>query len=71
MVEKCEEHSGCLQAISNLQISGRDLWSHVNAIEAALPKLVPIWVTITLTIMGALTGSALTFAGMISKFTGN
>ena len=66
----CDQHSGHVEAIKNLQDSEKDLWEHVNKIEEALPKLVPVWVTITLTIMGAVTGAALTFAGMMLKFAG-
>ena len=43
-------------------------WEHINALENALRKFVPVWTTIVLMVGSALTGSALTFAGMIIKF---
>lgn len=70
MDEYCKEHSGCMAKIESLQHGETEQWEHINKIEAALPKLVPVWVTIALTVMGAVTGSALTFAGMMFKFAG-
>ena len=68
--EKCEAHSGFEEAIDNLKQSDTDQWDHINKIEAALPKLLPVWVTIVLMVMSGLTASALTFAGMWMKFSG-
>lgn len=68
--EKCDAHSGFDEAIENLKESDKDQWTHINTIEAALPRLVPVWVVIVLMVMSGLTGSALTFAGMIIKFSG-
>ena len=69
--QQCKDHSGCMESIKNLQDSDKTQWKHIDTIEAKLPKLVPVWVTIVLMISSALTGSALTFAGMIIKFSGN
>jgi hypothetical protein len=66
----CIGHSGVAESIINLKKSDVEQWEHITKIEAILPKLVPVWVTIILMVMSALTGSALTFAGMIFKFTG-
>ena len=57
--------------IESLEKSDVDQWSHITSVENALRSLVPIWVTIVLTSAGFITGSALTFAGMIIKFAGN
>lgn len=65
----CSEHSGFVESLKNLKISDEKQWTVIDKIEAALPKLVPVWVTIILMVMSGLTGSALTFAGMIMKFT--
>lgn len=70
MDEFCKAHSGVIADLDNLKSDGIEQWRHINSIEDRLPKLVPIWVTIVLTVMGALTGSALTFAGMMLRFTG-
>lgn len=69
--EKCDAHSGFEKSIENLEKSDIDQWTHINKIEAALPRLVPVWVALVLMLMSGLTGSALTFAGMIIKFTGS
>ena len=69
-MEKCEAHSGLNEAIENLKKSDEEQWDHINKIEEVLPKLLPLWVTVVLMIMSGLTGSALTFAGMIIKFSG-
>lgn len=69
-MELCREHSGIKADIDNLKQSDKDQWEHITAIETALPKLVPVWITIVLTVMGAITGSALTFAAMMFKFAG-
>ena len=66
----CSGHSGHVEAIKTLQASDKDQWTHINKIEAALPKLVPVWVTVVLMVMSAVTASALTFAGMWMKFSG-
>jgi len=67
---QCQKHSGVAEAIKNLQQSDTDQWEHINRIEAALPKLIPVWVTVVLMVMSAVTASALTFAGMWMKFSG-
>jgi len=69
--ERCDAHSGFEKSIENLEKSDVDQWTHINKIEAALPRLVPVWVALVLMLMSGLTGSALTFAGMIIKFTGS
>ena len=69
-MEKCEEHSGLEKSIENLEKSDKDQWEEINGLKKALTRLVPVWTTIVLMAMSALTGSALTFAGMIIRFTG-
>ena len=58
------------EQITVLKENTDDQWSHINKIEDALTKLVPIWTTVVLMTMSALTASALTFAGMLIKFSG-
>ena len=57
--------------IETLEKNEVDQWEHITRLESALTKLVPIWVTAVLTTSGFITGSALTFAGMIIKFAGD
>ena len=61
----------CETEILHLQKSDNNQWEHINGLEKALSHLVPIWTTVVLTLMGAMTGSALTFAAMMFKFAGN
>lgn len=69
-MDYCDAHSGFEKAINNLEKSDVDQWKHIEAIEARLPKLVPVWVTIILMVMSAVSGSALTIAVMFIKFAG-
>jgi hypothetical protein len=39
-----------------------------ESIANALTRLIPVWVGVVLTMAGLITGSALTFAGVIFKF---
>jgi len=57
--------------IEQLKKSDDEQWEHINGLEKALHRLVPVWTTVVLMVMSAMTGSALTFAGMIIKFTGD
>ncbi len=59
------------EQISQLKQSDTDQWEHITGLEKALTKLVPVWTTVVLMALSAITGSALTFAGMIIKFAGN
>lgn len=65
--QPCEVHS---TKIERLEKDTNDQWTHINEIEKALRKLVPVWVTAVMTVMGTLTGSALTVAVMMVKFGG-
>jgi len=69
-MEYCDAHSGMIEAIENLKKSDKQQWEHIDIIESKLPKLLPVWVTVILMVMSGLTGSALTFAGMIIKLSG-
>lgn len=63
----CDVHE---QQIKQLEKDTDEQWTHINDVEKSLRKLVPIWTTIVLMVMSAVTGSALTFAGMIVRFVG-
>ena len=67
-MEKCELHSGFEEAIENIKKSDATQWEHITAIENALPKLMPLWVTVILMVMSGITGSAFTVAAMVIKF---
>jgi len=65
--QKCDIHE---TKIARLEKDTTDQWTHINKIEDMMRKLVPVWTTVVLMVMSGLTGSALTFAAMIMKFTG-
>jgi|GEM_PF-4169626 len=60
--------------IKHLEESARDQWEHINGLQTDFSRLmqrwVPAWVSLVLTMAGFVTGSALTFAGMMIKFAG-
>jgi hypothetical protein len=67
-----ENQNSAVQAneIEHLICSDKEQWEHINGLEKALQKFVPVWTTIVLTVMGTVTGSALTCAVMFVKFAG-
>ena len=71
MTKTAEERIGINETeIGNLKDSDEKQWSSINKMQEFMRKLVPVWVTVVLTAMGMITGSALTFAGMMIKFAG-
>jgi len=64
----CDVHA---QQIKTLEQSDSDQWDRINKTETALRKLVPVWTTVILMVMSFVTGSALTFSGMVIKFAGS
>jgi len=65
--EDCSVHA---EKLRQLESSDREQWQHINRWNETIRKYVPVWTTIVLMIMSCLTGSALTFAGMMLKFSG-
>jgi len=63
----CAVHT---EKLTKLEKSDEDQWKHINSIHDQLGRLVPVWTTLVLMAMSALTASALTFAGMMVKFIG-
>jgi len=59
------------ERINRLVKDTDEQWMHINKLEELMRKLVPVWTTIVLMVMSGLTGSALTFAGMIIRFSGS
>ncbi len=55
--------------IETLKKSDNDQWSTINEIQRYMRKLIPVWVAMVLMAMSAVTGSALTFAGMVVRFS--
>lgn len=45
-MEKCDEHSGCMEAIGNLKDSDKEQWTAINKIK----NRPPVWITIVYTI---------------------
>jgi len=64
---KCDVHS---EQIKQLQSSDSKQWDKLNEHDGLFRKYIPVWMTVVLMVMSGLTGSALTFAGMIIKFSG-
>jgi len=63
--ENCAVHENRLET---LERSDEDQWTQINQLRDKIGKLVPIWTTIVLMAMSAMTASALTFAGMMITF---
>lgn len=57
-------------AIVDLKDDNSKQWDEINWLKKALTKLVPIWVTVVMMAMSFITGSALTYAGLVIKFSG-
>lgn len=55
--------------IDTLKKSDDEQWGAINDIRQFMRKLVPIWVTVVLMALSAVTGSALTFAGMVIRMS--
>ena len=71
MEKTVDERVGVSESkISTLEQSDSNQWSEINKLRELMRKLVPIWTTIVLMAMSAVTGSALTFAGMIIRVNG-
>jgi len=73
MEKTSEERIGIVEAlVDNLKDSDSNQWSAIDKLkekfDLLMRKWVPVWMTLMLTGMGAITGSALTFAAMILKF---
>ena len=72
MSKTAEERIGIVETeVENLKESDTGQWSSIEKLkerfDLLMRKWVPVWVTLTLTAMGTITGSALTFAGMLLK----
>lgn len=71
MAKSPEERIGIVETeVDNLKDSDSGQWAEINKIREFMRKLVPIWVTVVLMVMSAITGSALTFAGMLTRLNG-
>jgi len=57
--------------VNNLKISDSKQWKAIEDLRRYMRKLVPVWVTIVVSVLTFITGCSLTFAGMIIKFAGN
>lgn len=62
----CVQHT---ERIDRLMGDTAEQWTHINKLEDMMRKLVPVWTTIVLMVMSGVAGSAVTFAGMIIKFS--
>ncbi|MBN1807186.1 MAG: hypothetical protein JW837_18210 [Sedimentisphaerales bacterium] len=52
---KCEEHSGLVKAIENLEDSDRDQWEAIKKIQNRLP----VWATAVISLLTFLLGCSL------------
>ncbi|MHC4620202.1 MAG: hypothetical protein ACYTEQ_20845 [Planctomycetota bacterium] len=68
--KSAEERIGITETeIDNLKKSDDDQWKAINELRKYMQKLVPVWTAAILTVMGAITGSALTFAAMVLRYS--
>jgi len=68
MAKTPEERIGITEkAIDNIETTNSQQWDAINELRQFMHKLIPVWVTVVLMAMSAITASALTFAGLISK----
>jgi len=68
MAKSPEERIGIAEkAIDNLEKNDTEQWDAINELRLFMHKLVPVWVTVVLMGMSAVTASALTFAGLLLK----
>ncbi len=56
--------------VQRLEKDTTDQWDAINDLRRFMRKLVPVWVTIVISVLTFITGCSLTFAGMIIKFAG-
>lgn len=54
--------------VDRLQQDTAEQWKSIHELEKFMRKLVPVWVTIVVSVLTFITGCSLTFAGMIIKF---
>ena len=76
MTEQCGIHGKQIEQLERqveevLPKVDNDQWTAIEQIRSYMRKLVPVWVTVVLMATSFITGSALTFAGMIIKFAGS
>ena len=71
MTKTTDERVGIVETeVDNLKKSDDDQWTAISDLRKFMQKLVPVWTTIVLMVMSAVTASALTFAGMLIKMAG-
>lgn len=54
--------------VERLEKDNESQWEAINELRQFMRKLVPVWVTIVVSVLTFITGCSLTFAGMIIKF---
>ena len=57
--------------VDRLKADTEHQWKAIHELERFMRKLVPVWVTIVVSVLTFITGCSLTFAGMIIKFAGS
>ena len=71
MEQPCGAHT---EAIENLKRDTADQWAAITTLRGRLDELmrkwIPVWLAAILAAMSGVTASALTFAGMIIRFSG-
>lgn len=56
--------------VATLKRSDTDQWEAISDIRQFMRKLIPIWTATVLMAASFITGSALTFAGMVIRMSG-
>jgi len=71
MAETVETKIAVIESeVQTLKKSDNDQWDAINDIRQFMRKLIPVWVTVVLMVLSGITGSALTFAGMVIRMSG-
>lgn len=55
--------------VKRLETDTADQWSAIDDLRRYMRKLVPVWVTVVVSVLTFITGGSLTFAGMILRFS--
>jgi len=66
MADKCEAHSGLVSDVKNLYASDKKQWDAIERLQNRLP----IWATLVISVLSAISTWALTYASFAMGKTG-
>ena len=67
MTEECKLHSGVMSDVKSLKDSDIMQWKAIERLQNRLP----IWATAIISLLSAVTASALTYANLVTKASGS